>query len=474
MVLTRYILREHLAPFCFSLFVITFLFLIDFLIRILSSILSKGLAWQVVLEIIVLNLAWMLALSIPMAVLVATLMAFGRFSGDHEITAFRALGISPLRAMLPVFLIAGLLSVGLVWFNDKVLPEANHRAAALRNDITRKRPSALIEPRRMIRDFDGFQIWINDINHSTEMLYGLRIYQQEPGKSVRYTYADSAYMEYVNGGKNILIHMQNGENHGMDQQEQKNYVLVKFKRQTAAIENVDATLNRQDRSYRTDREMPIKEMREIVDQSRKRIEQVREEYAAKIFDDMRALDILLTHDSARHIPPRIRDTPWRRQVELGTLTYAELRKQESEKFYHIERFESRVESEKKEIAQYSVEIHKKYAIPLATLVFVLIGGPLGIMARRGGMGTGVLYSLFFFLLYWVGMIRGEALADKLAISPWLGMWGPNIFIGICGLWLVWRMIREKYVPTAKAWYHWKELLRRLRFRQPKRDRSSLS
>ena len=62
MVLTRYILKEHIAPFCYALFVITFLFLVDFLIRILSSILSKGLDWKVVIEIIVLNLAWMLAL----------------------------------------------------------------------------------------------------------------------------------------------------------------------------------------------------------------------------------------------------------------------------------------------------------------------------------------------------------------------------------------------------------------------------
>ncbi|HAO99624.1 MAG TPA: YjgP/YjgQ family permease, partial [Fibrobacteres bacterium] len=124
MVLTRYILREHIAPFCYALFVITFLFLVDFLIRILSSILSKGLEWRVVLEIILLNLAWMLALSIPMAVLVSALMAFGRLSADNEFTALRALGISPLRALLPVLTVAGILCVGLFWFNDRVLPES--------------------------------------------------------------------------------------------------------------------------------------------------------------------------------------------------------------------------------------------------------------------------------------------------------------------------------------------------------------
>src|SRR3954464_5167211 len=144
MILARYILKEHIAPFFYALFVITFLFLIDFLIRILSSILSKGLGWRVVVEIIILNMAWMLALSIPMAVLVATLMAFGRFSSDNEVTAMKALGISPFKAMAPVMAVALALGIGLVYFNNNVLPDANFRAAALRNDIGRKKPTALI------------------------------------------------------------------------------------------------------------------------------------------------------------------------------------------------------------------------------------------------------------------------------------------------------------------------------------------
>jgi lipopolysaccharide export system permease protein len=82
---------------------------------------------------------------------------------------------------------------------------------------------------------------------------------------------------------------------------------------------------------------------------------------------------------------------------------------------------------------------------------VLIGAPLGVMARRGGIGTGVLYSLFFFVLYWAGMIRGEALADSLKVSPWAAMWGPNLVVGMIGLWLVWRMAREKYVSTQTPW-----------------------
>ena len=139
MILVRYVLKELIGPFLASLFGITFLFVVDFLVKILDNVLSKGLPASTVIEIFVLNLAWMLSLSIPMAVLVASLMAFGRMSGDQEITAVKAAGISPLSLMRPVLLVALLLSVLMVVFNNWVLPEANHRSVELMNAVSRKK-----------------------------------------------------------------------------------------------------------------------------------------------------------------------------------------------------------------------------------------------------------------------------------------------------------------------------------------------
>ena len=448
MILARYILKEHIAPFFYALFVITFLFLVDFLIRILSSILSKGLGWRVVLEILILNLAWMLALSIPMAVLVATLMAFGRFSSDNEVTAMKSLGISPFKAMLPVLIVASLLGGALVYFNNKILPEANFRAAALRNDIGRKKPTALITPRTLIRDFENYLIWIESLDQATGQLGGVRIYSVEPGKPVRYTYADSASMEYANGGKSIVIHLQAGENHFVDPKETANYVRVRFRTQDVAIDNVDATLERHQRSYRTDREMGIKEMLGIVKASETRLVSLKQEYREKIFDELHALDVVLNADTVKDVPPRLLQAPWWKDDPIGTLAYAELKRQEKDKMYLIERYERREENERKEISQFMVEIHKKFSIPVACLVFVFIGVPLGIMARRGGIGTGVVYSVAFYLLYWVCMIRGEVLADRLIIQPWLAMWAPNIIVGLGGLFLVFRMARENYLNNV--------------------------
>jgi lipopolysaccharide export system permease protein len=95
-----------------------------------------------------------------------------------------------------------------------------------------------------------------------------------------------------------------------------------------------------------------------------------------------------------------------------------------------------------EMNKFEVEIYKKYAIPFACIVFVLIGAPLGIMARRGTFGAGASLSLGFFLLYWTALIQGERLADRGIVDPLAAMWIANVVIGILGIYLTIRTARE--------------------------------
>lgn len=114
-----------------------------------------------------------------------------------------------------------------------------------------------------------------------------------------------------------------------------------------------------------------------------------------------------------------------------------------------ERLWNRMETEKKRQAQYLVEIHKKFSTSFACLVFILIGAPLGIMARKGGIGTGIIYSLAFFVIFWVCLIGGENLADRLVLPPALAMWAPNIIIGVFGIFITIAMVRDRFSGDSK-------------------------
>lgn len=115
----------------------------QFLILHVDKLIGKDIPMNVIIELIATNLAYMVVLDAPMAVLVATLMAFGKFSELNELTALRASGINPIQIILPVLVAAFVLGFGLIWFSNNVLPEANSKARSLFMDIRVKNPASI-------------------------------------------------------------------------------------------------------------------------------------------------------------------------------------------------------------------------------------------------------------------------------------------------------------------------------------------
>jgi lipopolysaccharide export system permease protein len=103
----------------------------------------------------------------------------------------------------------------------------------------------------------------------------------------------------------------------------------------------------------------------------------------------------------------------------------------------------RIEANKKSINRFWVEIHKKYSLPVACIVFIFIGAPLGTMIRKGGFGIAGGVSLFFFLIYWAFLIGGEKFADRGLLSPFWGIWTANFVLGILGIFLTIKAAKER-------------------------------
>ncbi|MFH0921766.1 MAG: LptF/LptG family permease, partial [Fibrobacterota bacterium] len=209
MILYRYILKEHIAPFVYSFGVVTFLFVMEFVLEMIDSIFSKGLNVFTVLEIFILNLGWIVALSVPMAVLVASLMAYGRLSADNEIIALKSAGVHIVTLIFPAFAASLLLAAGLTYFNNRILPEANHRAAMMYLDIAQKRPAALIREGFIIDDFKGYRIIVDRVDPLTGDMYGIKIYQEEQGATAL-TFARRGRIDYINRGLLIRFTLLDG------------------------------------------------------------------------------------------------------------------------------------------------------------------------------------------------------------------------------------------------------------------------
>jgi lipopolysaccharide export system permease protein len=99
---------------------------------------------------------------------------------------------------------------------------------------------------------------------------------------------------------------------------------------------------------------------------------------------------------------------------------------------------------------FQVEIHKKWSLAVSCIVFVLIGAPVALRFPRGGIGLVIGASVVTFGFYYIGLIGGETLADRRLISPFWGMWTPNVVMAVAGLALFRRLGLETVTTRGGA------------------------
>ncbi|HET7550812.1 MAG TPA: LptF/LptG family permease [Gemmatimonadaceae bacterium] len=139
--------------------------------------------------------------------------------------------------------------------------------------------------------------------------------------------------------------------------------------------------------------------------------------------------------SAGHAPaPRLAE-------ELGSERFTRTRAPEAT-VGQINVIRSRITDARSTMSRYQVEIQKKFALAAACVVFVLFGAPIALRFPRGGVGLVIGASLVAFALYYVCLIAGETLADKLILSPIIAMWLANVIFTIAGLFLLVRVQRS--------------------------------
>src|SRR5262249_34249634 len=111
-----------------------------------GDLVGKGLSWQVITEFFLLSIPFTLAMTLPMAVLVSVLYAFSRLASENEVTALKAGGVSTRSLMRPAVVASVFLAVFMLWFNDQLLPRANHELATLQLAIIRTKPTFALKP----------------------------------------------------------------------------------------------------------------------------------------------------------------------------------------------------------------------------------------------------------------------------------------------------------------------------------------
>jgi lipopolysaccharide export system permease protein len=488
-ILRRYILREHIGPFVAATGVLTGLMLLNQLAKRFGELVGKGLPWYVIGEVFGLSVPFIVAMTMPMAVLVAVLYTFSRLSSDNEITAVKAGGVSLFRLMIPVLFASAGIAATMVWFNDRVLPESNHKLRALLSDIGRKQPTFELRE-RVINEVVDNQLFLQaaQIDRMRSVLWDLVIFDLARPSTNRTIYADSGHMAFNETQTDLYLTLYDGSMHELDRKNPSLAQRTYYDKQVIRVLGVSNELERgRNAEWRGDREMNIAMMREEVESRRDRLRELADTMDALIASTTPVRARRLEEDQAIHLIPldagegegegeggeptggdataeewgpdrpaaarrpagdtQATDAPERPPVDAQEIS-TRLRRTRRAIAYppvgtavgyatsvrgELERIARNRELQRREFNRYSVEIQKKFAIPVAAIVFVLIGAPIAVRFPRGGIGMVIGVSLAVFCVYYVFLIGGEDIADRNLLSPFWAMWTPNVIFGAFGL-----------------------------------------
>ncbi len=447
------ILRRHLGPFVFCFFTLMFLLLMQFLILYIDLLVGKGLPLGVILELIITNLASMVVLAVPMAVLVACLMAYGKFTELNELTAIRAAGVNPIHVINPVLAAAVLLSLILVWFSNDVLPDANQRARSLFIDIRLKKPGFDLKENEFYEGINNYTFLVKEITNESDSLRDVTIYQHPTrDRQEAYIKARKGQLESEQTGQTITLYLEDGSVlRKLDRRKNGRMVEVfeetDFDQYRISFDLSDLAFSRSnpaDRS-RNDRTMNIQAMMSVVDSLQNQIDKQTSKLAQSKSYIIPAEANIKSQGLKNNRPDSLAKRPYdsrylalqqfnnkKEQQILHDVALSKLRNYKS----FVEDIATDTEWRFGKIARYLVEVHKKFSIPIACIVFVLLGAPIGMYTRKGNLGYAALIGTVFLTFYWISIIQGEKLADRLFISPFTGMWFSDILLGIVGTFMV--------------------------------------
>ena len=430
MIIHRYILRNHIAPFLYSAATMMGVLLLQFLMKFADRLVGKGLDIWLIIQLIAYNLSWMLVLVIPMATLVAALMTYGSLSQNNEVTIIKSSGASLYRMMSASIIASIFVAYSLFLFNNEVLPDTNHQAKILMSDISRKKPTLSLEPGFFSQEVSNYAILVRKIDEQKNELNQVTIYDYTDPSKINVVTAEKGTIFFSYDQKNLIMDLRNGEIHESDVKDTGLYRKLIFEKHRISMDAEQFTFSQSQGGLRGERELRVERMRAIVDS----IKMNKKKYFAGLEADVNKYFFKDTAHTTVYSTVNTQQT--------DALIYVRIQDRIKTAKNSIISKLKRYEWSNREIEKFEVEIYKKYAIPAACIVFMLIGAPLGIMVRKGGFGVAASISLFFFLVYWAFLIGGEKLAERGVLSPIIGMWAANIFLGVIGIILLIRTNRE--------------------------------
>lgn len=460
--LHKLLLGTFLGPFLATLFITNFLLLMIWFWKYLEDIIGKGLDFLVVLELIGYASLNQIPMSLPLAMLLSSIMTFGKLGETVELTALRSLGVSMWRTMQPLILVAALFSVGAYYVNDNVLPVTNTKLKNLLRDITAKKPELSIPEGVFYKGLDGYTIRVGKKNPD-KSLKNLIIFENK-SNSDRFITADSGRLELSTDGEDLVLVLFNGTAY---EYQQEDYKKSKYRRfpmirndfvQNQLVFSLNSfSFERTESNF--DYDARLKNNAKII------------QYADSLSENISLRKQRLVKELQRNFYLRPDTTFCNDTLNYQNLalyaTMDSLSAGDKVKIYRHAAdiahnaqqtiYSAKVEvfNDDKFMVRHLIEYHKKIAFSVACLILFFVGAPFGAIVKKGGLGMPVVISAGVFVVYHVLSMIGEKLAKNGDWEVYKAVWMATVVMFPLGLFLMLRVILGNVLSFKNLWSKFK-------------------
>lgn len=436
--LDKLILKAFSAPFVLTFVVVVFILLTQTMLKYFEDFVGKNLGASVFAELLFYFALNTVPVALPLAILLSSLMTFGNLGEHHELTAIKGSGISLLRVMRPMFIVAILLSIAAFFFNNNIVPRANLRAYSLLYDITHAKTTFNIKQGTFYYGLPNYTIKVNEKLPDGRTIKDVMIYDHTAGRgNTNVILADSGKMYTIYDDHYLVLELFNGENYTElleNNAQGKEFVRNKFYKSKLVFNLSTFNFSRTDMSLFAGNKWmrDISELHSDIDSLEREADYTKNGMKSN----------LPTYYSYSFRPDTIKQAIDLKKFISKQNNYSDGQKREvlalaANQARNVrtltQSYSERIKNSCRDINIFTIEIFRKYTQACACLVFFLIGAPLGAIIKKGGFGIPVLISIFFFILFYVISITGEKWAKEGIVSVASGMWTANIILFLIAL-----------------------------------------
>jgi lipopolysaccharide export system permease protein len=459
------VIKAFIGPFIATFFITLMVLIMQFFWLWVDDFVGKGISNDILVEFIWYQSAVLVPLALPLSVLLSSIMTFGNMGESYELVAIKSAGISLLRFMRPLLIVTIFICAIAFTFSNYIIPVANLKSRTLLADIVNANPSFDLKEGVFYDRIPGFSIKVGK-KEKDSIIKDVIIYEQTQTMQDNFITASSGVMRATKNKRYLEFNLKNGwryEERGNHPNTE--FIRMGFKEYTRQFDIGSLGLQQltpDSVNKNNARMLSMRQLDKAIDSLTIYNNQIGMRVKNGVFNGFQFTSLLDSNWKTAKKPIAVKSFDQLIPDSIKTSIRGKALSRISNARVTDQMLIDQQSADAKNLRQHKIEWHRKIALSLACLVLFMIGAPLGSIIRKGGLGSPLIFSIIFFMLFYFSSTTGEKSAKEGSMTPFIGMWLATFILLPIGLFLTYKAMRDSQLFN-KEFYN--RIFKKLRFRK---------